>query len=92
METSELTKTVEVRYWTYLNDPKKFEKPMWYCWVWPHGELDFLKWMTTCCPTAECILRHPGSGIKKYSVSIYDEKESIVFQLRWNPKWNPNAN
>ncbi len=81
---------INVRYWSLLNDLAKFEIPRYYCWVFTTPEFpdfDFSDWMKTYCPTASCEFRF-NSGDPMYSVSITDEKEALLFQLRWNTNAN----
>lgn len=55
----------------------------WTCWVYPENDREFEQWMETNCPTAECIHRF-NSGDPMYTVRITNDKEAMVFQLRWS--------
>lgn len=54
----------------------------WYCWVYPENNLEFEQWMAKNCPTADCTYRF-NSGNPMYTVSITEDKEATIFQLRW---------
>ena len=54
----------------------------WYCWVYPKDDREFEDWMSKNCPTAECTHRF-NSGDPMYTVNIRNDKEAMLFQLRW---------
>jgi hypothetical protein len=55
----------------------------WYCWVFARSqEGDFKNWMTKNCPTAEVEYRFNYSD-PMFTVYIKDEKEAMIFTLRW---------
>ena len=54
----------------------------WYCWVYPKDDNEFEEWMSKNCPTADCTRRF-NSGDPMTTVYIKDDKEAMVFQLRW---------
>lgn len=54
----------------------------WYCWVYPADDREFETWMSENCPTADCTHRF-NSGNPMYTVYIVDDKEAMLFQLRW---------
>lgn len=54
----------------------------WTCWVYPANDSEFEKWMAVNCPTAECTHRF-NSGDPMYTVSIKDDREATIFQLKW---------
>lgn len=54
----------------------------WYCWVYPEDDQEFVEWMEKMCPTADCTHRF-NSGDPMYTVNIFDDKEAMLFQLRW---------
>lgn len=54
----------------------------WYCWVYPDNYEDFEKWMDSNCPNSEYTSRF-NSGDPMYTVYIKQEKEAILFQLKW---------
>ena len=54
----------------------------WSCWVYPEDNQEFEIWMTRMCPTADFTPRF-NSGDPMWTVTITDDKEATVFQLRW---------
>ena len=54
----------------------------WYCWAYPEDNHEFEIWMTRMCPTADFTPRF-NSGDPMWTVTITDDKEATVFQLRW---------
>lgn len=54
----------------------------WTCWVYPADDREFEDWMKKNCPTADCTHRF-NSGNPMYTVNISDDKEAMIFQLRW---------
>jgi hypothetical protein len=53
----------------------------WYCQVYT-DDPEFEPWMERMCPTADITLRF-NSGNPMYTVYIKEEKEAVLFQLRW---------
>jgi hypothetical protein len=68
-----------------LNDPKRhysIDLPEgWYCNVYTNDP-EFEPWMARMCPTTDVTLRF-NSGNPMYTVYIKEEKEAVLFQLRW---------
>jgi hypothetical protein len=54
----------------------------WYCWVYPADDREFEEWMSKNCPTTDFTHRF-NSGDPMYTVYIKEEKEALIFQLRW---------
>ena len=54
----------------------------WYCWVYPSDDREFEQWMANNCPTADCTHRF-NSGDPMYTVYINDDKEAMLFELKW---------
>jgi hypothetical protein len=54
----------------------------WYCWVYAADSMEFKEWMIRMCPTADCTHRF-NSGDPMTTVYISDDKEAMLFQLRW---------
>lgn len=54
----------------------------WYCWVYPEDDREFETWMVKNCPTADWTHRF-NSGDPMYTVNIKNDKEAMIFQLRW---------
>lgn len=54
----------------------------WTCWAYPSNDHKFERWMKENCPTAEATHRFNG-GDPMYTVSISDDKEATIFQLKW---------
>lgn len=54
----------------------------WYCWVYPQDDYEFDNWMTKYCPTADNTHRF-NSGDPMHTVFISDDKEAMLFMLRW---------
>jgi hypothetical protein len=54
----------------------------WYCWVYPADDRKFVEWMNRMCPTADVTHRF-NSGDPMYTTYISDEKEAVLFQLKW---------
>jgi hypothetical protein len=81
-----------VNHWTFHNgiDPINPGNPFgeiivprgWTCWVYPEDDHEFEDWMHRMCPTAECTRRF-NSGDPMTTVNISDDKEAMLFQLRW---------
>jgi hypothetical protein len=53
----------------------------WYCQVYT-DDPEFEPWMERMCSTADVTLRF-NSGNPMYTVYIKEEKEAVLFQLRW---------
>lgn len=82
---------IAVHHWQFHNgnDPINpgSQWPMipprgWTCWVYPNDDREFEKWMDANCPTADYAHRFNG-GDPMYTVNISDDKEALIFQLRW---------
>ena len=54
----------------------------WTCWVYAADDDEFREWMTRMCPTADVCHRF-NSGDPMTTVYIKDDKEAILFRLRW---------
>jgi len=54
----------------------------WYCWVYPEDNEEFEAWMKKNCPTADCTRRF-NSGDSMTTVYIREDREAILFQLKW---------
>lgn len=54
----------------------------WYCWVYTRDVGDFNDWMKKNCPKADCTHRF-NSGNPMTTVYIKDDKEAVLFQLKW---------
>ena len=54
----------------------------WTCWVYPHNNQEFETWMKTNCPGADYAFRF-NSGNPMYTVNITDDKEAMLFKMRW---------
>ncbi len=54
----------------------------WSCWVYPEDDNEFEQWMIKNCPTADWTHRF-NSGNPMYTVNISNDKEAMLFQLRW---------
>lgn len=54
----------------------------WSCWVYPEDDNEFEHWMIKNCPTADWTHRF-NSGNPMYTVNISNDKEAMLFQLRW---------
>jgi len=54
----------------------------WYCWAYPDDNNEFSDWMEKNCPTTDIALRF-NSGDPMFTVYISDDKEAILFQLKW---------
>lgn len=54
----------------------------WYCWAYPSDNQKFEAWMSRHCPTADITHRF-NSGDPMYTVYIKDDRESMLFQLKW---------
>lgn len=54
----------------------------WYCWVYPRDDNEFVEWMERSCPTAEITHRF-NSGDPMYTTYIKDDKEAVLFQLKY---------
>lgn len=54
----------------------------WYCWVYPKDDNEFEAWMEKHCPTADCTRRF-NSGDPMTTVYIKEDKEAMLFQLKW---------
>lgn len=63
----------------YLLDPPPRG---WYGWVYTKNNRDFEEWMSTNCPTADVTCRF-NSGDPMHTVYIKDDKEAVIFQLKW---------
>lgn len=54
----------------------------WYCWVYPQDYDELESWMQKNCPTADCTNRF-NSGDPMITVYIREDREAVLFQLRW---------
>ena len=54
----------------------------WYCWVYAQSVGEFDDWMKKYCPKADCTHRF-NSGNPMTTVYINDDKEAVLFQLKW---------
>lgn len=54
----------------------------WTCWVFPDNNHEFESWMATNCPGADVTFRF-NSGNPMYTVTITDDQEAMLFQLKW---------
>ena len=54
----------------------------WYCWVYAADDNEFREWMTRMCPGADCTHRF-NSGDPMTTVYFSDDKEAMLFRLRW---------
>lgn len=54
----------------------------WYCWVYPESNDIFEDWMEKYCPKADVAWRF-NSGNPMFTVYIYDENESVLFENEW---------
>ena len=54
----------------------------WTCWVYPRDDQVFVEWMDRMCPTADVTHRF-NSGDPMYTVYISNDKEAVLFQLKW---------
>lgn len=54
----------------------------WTCWVYPEDDNKFEAWMDKFCPTADYTRRF-NSGDPMTTVVITDDKEAMLFQLKW---------
>lgn len=54
----------------------------WYCWVYPSDDIEFEKWMSKMCPTADCTRRF-NSGDPMTTVFISDDNEAMMFALKY---------
>ncbi len=75
-------KDVVVQYWRCLTGQNP-NKKSWFCWVYVQTKFNFQEWMDKYCPTAECTFRF-NSGNPVYIVTISDEQEALLFQLKWD--------
>ena len=92
MVHNEVELTVSVRHWRFedgVTAPNhdsiwKMEPAPrgWYCWAYPNDNRAFESWMDRTCPTAEYQHRF-NSGDPMYTVQIWSDKESTLFQLAW---------
>ena len=84
---------VIVNHWRYEDgvtneeaDPRFKMDPLprgWYCWVYARSqENDFKNWMKENCPTADITYRF-NSGDPMFTVYISEEKEAMIFKLKW---------
>lgn len=55
----------------------------WYCWAYPSNDREFEQWMDQFCPTAEYQHRF-NSGDPMYTVQLWNDKEAMLFDLKWN--------
>jgi len=70
---------VKTRYWQF----KELQNNQgWYCWAYPTDNQEFEKWIAQNCPSADIVHRF-NSGDPMYTVYIKDEKEAILFELKW---------
>jgi len=54
----------------------------WYCWVYADDHQEFIKWMESNCPSADCTSRF-NSGNPMITTYIKEDKEATLFQLKW---------
>jgi hypothetical protein len=54
----------------------------WTCWVYTSDRAEFEHWMQENCPDSECSYKF-NSGNPMYTVRINDDKECMLFKLRW---------
>ena len=73
-----LVKDVVIDYWRYIPETK-----IWFCWAYVQTDFDFADWMKKYCPTANCEFRF-NSGSPVHIVTIKEEKEALIFQLKWD--------
>ena len=86
-----MKKTI-VHHWSFHNgiDPinpgNQFGETVlprgWTCWVYPRDDQVFVEWMDRMCPTADVTHRF-NSGDPMYTVYISNDKEAVLFQLKW---------
>ncbi len=85
-------KHLSVHYWRF-EDGKTCPNPDsqwptdppprgWYCWVYPSDDQEFREWMDTHCPSSDHTHRF-NNGNPMHTVYIKDDKEAMLFQLRW---------
>lgn len=55
----------------------------WHCWVYCDDHHEFLHWMETNCPTADCTPRF-NSGNPMVTVFITNKNEAAYFKLNFN--------
>lgn len=55
----------------------------WHCWVYPENNQEFETWMCTHCPGADVSHRF-NSGDPMYTVYISDDRECMLFKLKYN--------
>lgn len=67
---------IKVRHWAHQAD-----LGCWCCWVYAY-DFNFPQWMDQYCPTASYEFRF-NSGDPMFTVKIVDEKEALLFQLKW---------
>ena len=68
---------VVIDYWKH--NPKLEN---WFCWVYVQTDFNFGEWFEKNCPTGDCTFRF-NSGNPVYIVTMTDEKEALLFQLKW---------
>ena len=74
--------SVEVNYWQRLMTSQDQPEDGWFCWVFTDDEKEFSEWMSKHCPNTEIHYRF-NSGDPMFTVTITDEKEAVLFQLKW---------
>ena len=64
---------------------KEFHKGIvgWHCWVYCDDHHEFINWMETHCPTADCTARF-NSGNPMVTVHIKSKDEAAYFMLNFN--------
>ena len=85
-------RTASIQHWQYhdgvtpINPGNPFGEIVpprgWTCWAYPEDNNEFEDWMAKNCPTADCTFRF-NSGNPMWTVNITEEKEAMIFQLRW---------
>jgi len=76
---------VHIRYWQYDDGYSQitvFDKTRvgWFCWVYTDDDAEFVIWMATNCPSADCSSRF-NSGDPIFTVLIRDKDEAAYFRL-----------
>jgi hypothetical protein len=85
-------RTTSIQHWQYhdgvtpINPGNPFGEIVpprgWTCWAYPEDNNEFESWMAKNCPTADYTFRF-NSGNPMWTVNITEEKEAMIFQLRW---------
>jgi hypothetical protein len=75
--------------WVLLKDKSKPGREFmpelvgWHCWVYCNDHHEFLQWMETHCPGANCTPRF-NSGDPMITVSITNKDEAAFFMLNFD--------